>query len=144
MANPFKGDGWEFDPKFVIDLDVGIHKKFYAEINTHISKLEALQDEIEQFADSAKTKDVIVFNALYEVISTRAKGFVNVIKETEKFIKDNLNVDTNLHVRNLDISWIWPGDKRSKIRRIRDLVAAQRKVIKGIKGFRIPKVEGAE
>lgn len=90
-ANPFQGDGVEFDASLLIDLRDGVTPPLRSEFAQHIPELRRLYTEIQEFAGCMKGVEGTVIKALEESIETRADEFEKCVWELEILIKKNTN-----------------------------------------------------
>jgi Icc-related predicted phosphoesterase len=90
-ANPFQGDGVEFDAGLLIDLRDGVIPPLRSEIALHIPELRRLHIEIQEFASCMKGAEGTVIKALEESIEKRADEFEKCVRELEMLIKKNTN-----------------------------------------------------
>ncbi|MBC3932606.1 metallophosphoesterase [Undibacterium curvum] len=101
-ANPFQGDGVEFDASLLIDLRDGAIPPLRSEFAQHIPELLRWHAEIQQFAGCMKGAAGPVIKALEECIETRADEFEKCVRELEMLIKKNTNTFADFSTAGLN------------------------------------------
>ncbi|MFZ6774994.1 hypothetical protein ACO0LB_20015 [Undibacterium sp. SXout7W] len=101
-ANPFQGDGVEFDAGLLIDLRDGVIPSLRSEIARHIPQLRRLHTEIQEFVGCMKEAEETVVKALEECVETRANEFEKCVRELEMLIKKNTNAFADFSAAGLN------------------------------------------